>query len=395
MINEHAFLYNSYISGLITHMIVYIKEAILNLKENIRYTLTFILFLSLSFLGVIITDSLIHSVSMQAEKELKSNGNNIASITLHKQTSVDRIDKILNIHGAKLSFSQRSFLSGGASPYSDDTVSVMATDKTGINLIMGSRFNSYLFEGDVAIYNSNESDALNKPDIIFISGLPFRVIGVKEKIKTEFLESLGLSPNKFNEKYYIPLDTLFRFNLDNKVDNVQVIFDSDVTSEMITVIKNKLNKHYTGRYTLTTSLDARAIVERVLNRFSLLTNSIYILLTITAIISSVIVCKRSFQSRATEFSLKIIHGISYKNIQIIVMIETIFTVVISLLLSLLISTLTISSLSEILHTGIKIRWFMILFSLFSVLLTCFFANFFYSKKLFKINPVDLIKARAK
>ncbi|MGN1788982.1 ABC transporter permease, partial [Yersinia enterocolitica] len=55
---------------------IYILEAIISLKENIRYTLTFIVFLSLSFLGVIITDSLIYSVSMQAEKELKSRGNN-------------------------------------------------------------------------------------------------------------------------------------------------------------------------------------------------------------------------------------------------------------------------------------------------------------------------------
>ncbi len=100
---------------------------------------------------------------------------------------------------------------------------------------------------------------------------------------------------------------------------------------MITVVKNQLNKYNIGGYTLTTSLDAREVVERVLNRFSLLTNSIYILLTITAIISSIIVCKRNFYSRATEFALKIIHGIPYGNIQIIVVIETFFTVIISLL----------------------------------------------------------------
>lgn len=124
---------------------------------------------------------------MQAEKELKSNGNNIISIALHKQTSVDRVDKILNKLHAKLSFSQRSFLSGGVSPYSDETISVMATDKSGISLIMGSWFDSYLFEGDVAVYNGNETDVLNKPDIIFIDGVPFRVIGVKKRLRLNFL----------------------------------------------------------------------------------------------------------------------------------------------------------------------------------------------------------------
>ena len=70
--------YHSVINN--NHMCIYITEAILNLKENIKYTVTFILFLSLSFLGIVIIDSLIYSVSTQAEKELKTNGNNIMSI---------------------------------------------------------------------------------------------------------------------------------------------------------------------------------------------------------------------------------------------------------------------------------------------------------------------------
>ncbi|MET1578037.1 FtsX-like permease family protein [Yersinia enterocolitica] len=374
---------------------IYILEAIISLKENIRYTLTFIVFLSLSFLGVIITDSLIYSVSMQAEKELKSRGNNIISIELYQKGKKDSIAKVLNDFYAKLSYSQRSFLSGGNSPYSDETISVMATDKAGINLIMGDEFDDSLFEGNVAIYNNNNQDISDKPRMIFFNGVPFHIIGVKNKSKAEFLDSLGLSPNNSNEKYYIPLDTLFRFNLDNKIDNVQIIFDKDVTDEMSTAVKNKLKRNNIDKYMITTSLDARMIVERVLNRFSLLTNSIYLLLTITAIISCVVVCKRNFQSRSTEFALKIIHGISYKDIQIVVVIETIFTVIVSLLLSIVISILAIISLSSMLHIAVKIRWLMILISLYTVLMLCFIVNLFYGNKTFKINPVDLIKARTK
>ncbi|AOF13765.1 permease AatP [Yersinia enterocolitica] len=374
---------------------IYILEAIISLKENIRYTLTFIVFLSLSFLGVIITDSLIYSVSMQAEKELKSRGNNIISIELYQKGKKASIAKVLNDFYAKLSYSQRSFLSGGNSPYSDETISVMATDKAGINLIMGDEFDDSLFEGNVAIYNNNNQDISDKPRMIFFNGVPFHIIGVKNKSKAEFLDSLGLSPNNSNEKYYIPLDTLFRFNLDNKIDNVQIIFDKDVTDEMSTAVKNKLKRNNIDKYMITTSLDARMIVERVLNRFSLLTNSIYLLLTITAIISCVVVCKRNFQSRSTEFALKIIHGISYKDIQIVVVIETIFTVIVSLLLSIVISILAIISLSSMLHIAVKIRWLMILISLSTVLMLCFIVNLFYGNKTFKINPVDLIKARTK
>lgn len=373
---------------------IYILEAIISLKENIRYALTFIAFLSLSFLGVIITDSLIYSVSMQAEKELKSRGDNIISIDLYQKENKDSIAKVLNNSYANLSYSQHSFLNGGTSPYSDEVISVMATDKVGVNIIMGDEFDDSLFEGNVAIYNNNQ-EISDKPSVIFFNGVPFHIIGAKNKYKAEFLDSLGLAHNNSNEKYYIPLDTLFRFNLDNKIDNVQIIFNKDVTDEMTTEVKNKLNENNIDEYMITTSLDARVIVDRVLNRFSLLTNSIYLLLTITAIISCVIVCKRNFQSRSTEFALKIIHGVSYKDIQIVVVIETIFTVIVSLLLSIVISILAIISLSSILHIAVKIRWTMILISLSTVLILCFIANLFYGNKTFKINPVDLIKARTK
>lgn len=373
----------------------YIPEAIISLRENIRYALTFIVFLSLSFLGVIITDSLIYSVSMQAEKELKSRGNNIISIELYQEEKKDNIAKVLDNFYATLSYSQHSFLNGGNSPYSDEAISVMAIDKAGINLIMGDEFDSSLFEGNVAIYNNNSQDISDKPRVIFFNGVPFHIIGIKKKYKAEFLDSLGLSLNNSNEKYYIPLDTLFRFNLDNKIDTVQIIFDKDVTQEMSMAVKNKLDKNNIDKYMIATSFDTRMIVERVLNRFSLLTNSIYLLLTITAIISCIIVCKRNFQSRSTEFALKIIHGISHKDIQIVVVIETIFTVIISLLLSFVISILAIISLSSMLHITVKIRWLMILISLSTVLISCFIANLFYGNKIFKMNPVDLIKAKTK
>ncbi|HFM2323322.1 TPA: permease, partial [Escherichia coli] len=44
----------------------YLKEALLNIIENRRQNFAFLVFLSLSFIGIIITDSLIYSVSLKA-----------------------------------------------------------------------------------------------------------------------------------------------------------------------------------------------------------------------------------------------------------------------------------------------------------------------------------------
>ncbi|EOX7758119.1 FtsX-like permease family protein [Escherichia coli] len=316
------------------------------------------------------------------------------SIDLHTPTSADRIKKVLSKCCTELSFSQHSFLNGGKSPYSSDGLPVIAVDKKGISLIMDEKIGKK-FEGNVAVYNNNKQTESINPESIFLNGLPFQIIGIKNKSKTEFLDSLGLSTNSSNEKYYIPLETLFRFNLSNEIDNVKIIMNRDVTSDMITMIEHTLNENNINRYTITTSLDAREIVDKVLNRFSILTNSIYILLTTTAIFSSITVCKRNFFSRTTEYSLKLIHGISYSSIRTILIIETIFTVAVSLLFSILISALTIISMSGLLSIDISIRWFMIIISLTIVLLTCFSANFYYSNKTFKINPIELIRLRAK
>ncbi|HBA8915775.1 TPA: ABC transporter permease, partial [Escherichia coli] len=135
-------------------------------------------------------------------KELKSNGNNIISVDLFPTTSVDRIKKILSKCCANLSFSQHAFLNGGKSPYSIDGFPIMAVDKKGISLIMGEKFEKESFEGNVAIYNSNKATESSYTRTIFINGLPFQIIGMKNKSNTEFLDSLGLSLNNSNEKYY-------------------------------------------------------------------------------------------------------------------------------------------------------------------------------------------------
>lgn len=56
---------DSVLSFNMTTLHYYLKEALLNIIENRRQNFAFLVFLSLSFIGVIITDSLIYSVSLK------------------------------------------------------------------------------------------------------------------------------------------------------------------------------------------------------------------------------------------------------------------------------------------------------------------------------------------
>ena len=77
--------------------IIYIfYESLNNLRENKNVFITFVIFLSLSLSGIIITDSLIYSASVAAEEELRTDGNNVITInfiTPQKKSFLDQIFK--------------------------------------------------------------------------------------------------------------------------------------------------------------------------------------------------------------------------------------------------------------------------------------------------------------
>lgn len=69
----------------------YLKEALLNIIENRRQNFAFLVFLSLSFIGIIITDSLIYSVSLKAEEELKVHSDKVIFVKLYRPKTVGYI----------------------------------------------------------------------------------------------------------------------------------------------------------------------------------------------------------------------------------------------------------------------------------------------------------------
>ena len=68
--------------------LTYTSDALQNLYENRKNIILFVIFLVISFTGIIVTDSLIYSVSQKAESELNINGDNVITVNLQKPISL-------------------------------------------------------------------------------------------------------------------------------------------------------------------------------------------------------------------------------------------------------------------------------------------------------------------
>ncbi|MCR1124463.1 hypothetical protein MOQ27_20755 [Escherichia coli] len=128
--------------------------------------------------------------------------------------------------------------------------------------------NNMEFNGDVAIV-SEDSPYLHN-GIVFLNGIPFKIIGVIPKMKMDFLDSLGLSKYQSNNQLFVPLSTLFRFKLSSNIDNVKIVLSDKVGENDINTTKKTLGEEKIPEYNIITALDVRTTVDKVLNRFSML-----------------------------------------------------------------------------------------------------------------------------
>ena len=348
--------------------------------------LSFLFFISISFSGIIIVDSLIYSVSLKAEKELNIYGENAVNIKFTPPVDQVRIDIALRKYYKDISFSKDYIFFSGRSPYSDNTLLITGIDLNGIRTKYPKK-NIKTFNKNVIIH---DDDNLKKDSQFFLSGIPFKILFYQEKEQTDFLNSLGVGGESRNN-YFIPLDTVHRLTNSNTIDAVQVLLHKRIEENDIQDIKKILENISFVDYNIYTSLNARETVDNVIKRFALLTNLIYIILIISAILSGIIICKRNFSSRKTEFALKIIHGIKQNNILFIVVIETVVVLLGALFVSLLLSSLSIKILTGILNTELHIRYNMVTMSTLLVFISCLVANVAYGRSFFKKNPIDIIK----
>ena len=154
-----------------------------------------------------------------------------------------------------------------------------------------------------------------------------------------------------------------------------------------------LYDHDIGKYDIVTSLNAKETVDRVLSRFSLLTNSVYIILTLSAAVTCFMLSKRNFYSRSTEFSLKIIHGTEQKEIISVVVIESLMLLIVCLIFSFIYAYLIMYIITHVLDVSINIRITMITISLANILMIFILSNVIFGKLFFSMNPVNVIKGK--
>ncbi|OSK88081.1 ABC transporter permease [Escherichia coli] len=364
-------------------------DALHNLNENKRSAAVFLVFLSLSFIGIIIIDSIIYSVSEKAGQELHVNGEKQISIEFYQPVTKETLKNALGKFSTDISFSKRMFMRVSDSPFSEDSESILGIDKKGMEcncLYPGSDF-----EGNVAIVSKKISPI---PSKIFIGEIPFKVVGVKEEADATFLSSLGIDINHSRSLYYIPLMTMAKLTLSNSVTGAILSLKNNVTNEVLDEIHSSLTEEKLTGHFINSSINAKQTVDNVLNRFRLLTNTIYIVLNLSAITVIITICRRNFQLRATEFALKIIHGVNIKNISYVVIFETIMMATLSITLSIFLSFLSLHFLSRLLSVVLELRFEMLTLSFSILILISVFSNVLFSLSFFKKEAITLIKRRS-
>ncbi|EEK7814156.1 ABC transporter permease [Salmonella enterica subsp. enterica serovar Montevideo] len=366
---------------------MYLSESINNIIENIKNFIFMISFLVIGFTGIALTDSMIYSTSLQAESELNVNGNDVLSIDFSKTYSGERITKLFNGDVFTLSKMKEAFFHVGDSPFSEEMKLVLGVDIYKLNNIAPGNEENFKDNVVVVPYDS----PFNKGDNIFLNGVPFKVIGKVKNKKTDFLDSLGISTTKFNSRYLIPVQTMYRLILDDYIKSVDLIKKEEISLADIEFVRKIFADNDITDYSVHSVLDAKKTVENVFNRFSVLTNSVYVMLTIMAVIIVTVSCRKIFQNRTIEFALKVIHGIDKRIIIRIVILEVIITVIASSLISIFITMILIYFMSQLFQIDMHIRLLMISVSFMIVIVSCYMVSIYSGNQFFNINPVSLIK----
>jgi len=366
---------------------MYFSESIKNIIENIRNVLFMITFLVIGFTGIALTDSMIYSTSLQAESELNVNGNDTLSIDFSKAHSGKRIDKLFKEDVFTLSKLKEAFFYIGESPFTEDMKLVLGVDVYKLNVIAPGT--EYEFKDNVVIVPHDSP--FSKDENIYLNGVPFKVIGKIKKKNTDFLDSLGISTAKFDSRYLIPLKTMYRLVLDDYINSVDLIKQKQIESEDIKLVEKIFHDNRIDDYSIHSVLDAKKTVENVFNRFAVLTNSVYVMLTFMVVIIVMVSCRKIFQNRTIEFALKVIHGIDKKMIIRIVILEVIMITFISSVISVLITMVLIFFISQLFQIEMHIRLLMTSFSFITVIISCYMISIYSGNQFFNINPVSLIK----
>ncbi|CAD6104483.1 permease [Escherichia coli] len=368
---------------------MYLYEACQNLLENKRSIVVIMIFIVLSFSGIAVTDSLIYSTSKKAEMELSLNGSNIITVDFNTTVSEKKIDSIFHDEHYIISKSKKVPFHIGTSPFSNEARMILATDK--FKVFNYSDVNISVFKNNMILISEGEKGGGEK--VVFLNGLPFNVAGVIKNKKTDFLDSLGLSSISNNFNYIIPLETMFRLTLDDSINSIDIASQRDINAEDVMKIEEKLIKNNISDFSTRSILDAKESVAKVLDKFSLLTNTVYSLLTAMMLVIIVLVCRRAFQSRSTEFALKVIHGIDEKIITRTVILEMFLITSIGAGVAIILTLALMYLLSLYIGVELFFRPVMILLAFLFIVIVIYSVGVYSGASFFKQNPIDLIRSR--
>ncbi|HFO7295782.1 TPA: ABC transporter permease, partial [Escherichia coli] len=109
-----------------------------------------------------------------------------------------------------------SYLNFGGSPLSEEIHTITGVDSLRIKL-WGIK-TSKEFTGNVIIFPASKRQPSS-----YINGIPFYSVATMNSRSTDFLDSLGLKNNNHSQNIVMPLETMFRFTIDNNIDNVELI----------------------------------------------------------------------------------------------------------------------------------------------------------------------------
>ncbi|HAL9185169.1 TPA: ABC transporter permease, partial [Escherichia coli] len=324
------------------------------------------------------------------QSELRDEGDSIITINFHVPKSRYQMAAILSQMEIKdMFFSKRIFFQVGENPFATQLKKITGIESK--DALLSGAFSDFGIKdkNSVAI-RDNESF---KKKFIYINGIPFKVYNIAAKKKTNFLDSLGLSSLQEDGDFFIPLETALRLSLSNEIDSVKLLLKKEADDSVLLQLRELLKKNGVNDYSVISFIDAKKIVDNVLDRFSLLTNIMYFFLTVTSVITAKSMSKKMFQYRSTEFALKILNGINGKIVCFVILMESIIVALFSLLMSLLVSFFTLITVSNIISVKLIMRYDVLGMSVFIIVFFLCVYNIRLSYSLFSKDLSILIKER--
>ncbi|EKO1958013.1 hypothetical protein PZC96_002847 [Salmonella enterica] len=367
-----------------------IKESLLSLLENKRKNIFFLLFISMAMTTASIISSSIESVRKQAESELKITGENIITVDFTGGISEGELHNLERYIHEKMTREigkmKRVILYSGEYPWGNYRDQFLGVNEVWLRSV------PYL--NDIPTFLDNELITMEsgvKNKSWYVNHISFDIIKHYNLAGTTFLSSLGLDGDNSSGDNLIPFKTAVRYAINNDVDSIRLIFSRPVNESDVQKLNKKISE-IKDNYKITSILSARLAVDNVINNFSLLYISTYVVLLMLNIMVSFSTIKRNFLERKIELSLKVIYGLKPVWVLLQFVLESIYLNLFVLIISIF-SSLTISYviLNYYLNVAFVFSVRVLFFFFVSSLLSSFISCLLYTRKISIKSPVYILK----